>query len=395
MEYGGGDEFLRGPDGEVMKDRYGRPIRRRQGVQRSQPEQVTRFDPRPVQPVQPNYPPQQVAPPQVQPQYVPPAQPQYVSPVQQPPAGPATRERHRHPILRRLGIIFSLLFVLFVGALAWVDMGLNRVDALTNYSGRPSGGSGTNWLLVGSDSRQGLSEEQQSELHTGGDTGSGRTDSIMLVHVPLAGKATILSIPRDSYVDIPGYGKNKINAAFSFGGPQLLQKTVEQSTGIHIDHYAEIGFGGFAGIVDAIGGVNICVDQAMNDEYAGINLQPGCQDMDGKTALGFVRSRYALADGDIGRARNQRAFLSAIMKKAASPSTWLNPFRMIPLLSKAKVSFTVNENDHVWHLARLGIALAGGPNTESVPVGSYASVDVGSVIIWDEAGAQQVFNKFK
>lgn len=394
MEYGGGDEFLRGPDGEIMKDRYGRPIRRRHTPRPEQPEQMTRFDPRPVQPMQPVQQAQPIQP--APPQYVPPAQPQYVSPVQQPPAAPAPQKRRRrHPFLRRLGIICSILVILFVGALVWVDMGLNRVEALTNYSGRPSGGSGTNWLLVGSDSRQGLSEKEQSELHTGGDTGGGRTDSIMVVHIPLAGKATILSIPRDSYVNIPGYGKNKINAAFSFGGPQLLQKTVEQATGIHIDHYAEIGFGGFAGIVDAIGGVNICVDQAMNDEYAGINLQPGCQDMDGKTALGFVRSRYALADGDIGRARNQRAFLSAIMKKAASPSTWLNPFRMLPLLSKAKVSFTVNKKDHVWHLARLGIALASGPNTESVPVGSYASVDVGSVIIWDDARAQEIFNKLK
>ncbi len=91
----------------------------------------------------------------------------------------------------------------------------------------------------------------------------------------------MVSIPRDSYVSIPGYGEDKINASFAFGGPQLLTQTVEEASGLHIDHYAEIGFGGFAGIVDAIGGVDMCLDTAIDDPLAGINLAPGCQELTG------------------------------------------------------------------------------------------------------------------
>src|SRR5699024_4537896 len=97
-----------------------------------------------------------------------------------------------------------------------------------------------------------------------------------LVHIPAGGgEPALISLPRDSYVPVPGYGWDKMNAAFSYGGPQLLSQTVEQSTGVHIDHYAEIGFGGFADLVDAVGGVNVQLDQPIDDEQAGVNLPAG------------------------------------------------------------------------------------------------------------------------
>ncbi len=135
---------------------------------------------------------------------------------------------------------------------------LVRIPALANYAERPAACRGTTWLLVGSDSRQDLSPEQQAELATGGDVGNGRTDTILLVHVPglvSSAPTTMVSIPRDSYVSIPGYGEDKINAAFSIGGAPLLAQTVEGATGMRLDHYAEIGFDGFADMVDAVGGV--------------------------------------------------------------------------------------------------------------------------------------------
>ena len=141
------------------------------------------------------------------------------------------------------------------------DTSLHRIPALADYPERPAAGTGTTWLLVGSDSRQGLTPEQQAELTTGGDLGTGRTDTILLVHVPGFGSSTpttMVSIPRDSYVPIPGNGEDKINAAFAFGGAPLLAQTVEQATGLRLDHYAEIGFDGFAVMVDAVGGVTMC-----------------------------------------------------------------------------------------------------------------------------------------
>ena len=150
----------------------------------------------------------------------------------------------------------------------------------------------------------------------------------MLVHVSESGgKPVMVSLPRDSYVPIPGHGSNKINAAYSIGGPKLLTETVENVTGIHIDGYVEIGLGGFASVVDSVGGVDLCVPRDMKDKKAGIDLKKGCQTLDGGNALGYVRSRYEDPLGDIGRAARQRQFLGALMKKAATPSTVLIPWR--------------------------------------------------------------------
>ncbi|MDV7264416.1 LCP family protein, partial [Rhodococcus oxybenzonivorans] len=185
-----------------------------------------------------------------------------------------------------------MLILALAGMTYYLDTSLNRVDALADYDGRVGDTPGTNWLLVGSDSRTGLTPEQEQELSTGGNSGPDRTDTIIVMHLPSSGgPATMVSIPRDSYVSIPGYGEDKINASFAFGGPQLLVQTVEEASGLHIDHYAEIGFGGFAGIVDAIGGVEMCLDAPIDDPLAGINLAPGCQELSGSDALGFVRTR--------------------------------------------------------------------------------------------------------
>lgn len=307
------------------------------------------------------------------------------------------RRRRKLGIGKSIGLVLLLILALIVGAGVWVDTSLNRTEALAKYDGRPGNTKGTNWLLVGSDSRAGLDQADADRLMAGElDDTLGRTDTIMVVHIPsFGGKPKIVSFPRDSLVDIPGYGQNKINQAFTLGGPQLLQQTIEQATGMRIDHYAEIGFGGFANLVDAVGGINMCVPEALNDPMAGINVQAGCQDMDGPTALGYVRSRYTSAGGDLDRVQRQRDFVSALGKEIASPGTLLNPFRFFPVIGGLTDSLTVNEKDHVWHLARLAIAIAGGADQETVPVGGYQDLDVGNVVIWDEQGAQQLFDSMK
>src|SRR5699024_870483 len=195
-------------------------------------------------------------------------------------------------------VLAALVLTLGVVTALWADSKLQRIDALTDYPGRIGDTPGTVTLLVGTDSREGLTPEQQAQLSTGSesDAGGKRTDTMMLVYTPRGGDQTMLiSLPRDMLVDIPGYGENKLNAAYTFGGPPLLTQTLEQQTGVHIDHYAEIGFGGFADIVDAVGGVEICLDEPINDPYAGLDLAPGCQILSGPQALGFVRTRYGFA----------------------------------------------------------------------------------------------------
>lgn len=303
------------------------------------------------------------------------------------------RPKRRLPRLRRpkagcIPTVLSLLLVFLVVGTLFADARLTRVDA---FPDAPIGNTaGTNWLIVGSDSREGLSEKDVERLGTGGDIGTGRTDTIMLMHIPTTGKATLLSIPRDSYVEIPGYGMDKINAAFAYGGPKLLAETVENATQLRIDHYAEIGMGGLAGITDAIGGVELCPAEPITDPLAHLDVQAGCQKMDGPTALGYVRTR-ATAMGDLDRVQRQREFVSAIMHKALSPSVLLNPFRLIALVLRGSSLLVVGEGDHVWHLARLAFAMRGGAKTETVPIASFIDTDVGSVLVWDDAAAEQLF----
>lgn len=279
----------------------------------------------------------------------------------------------------------------------WVDQSLHRAPVLVDYPGRPAAGKGTTWLLVGSDNRADLPPERQSELTTGGDVGGGRTDTIMLVHIPAltANVPTVLvSVPRDSYVPIPGYGNDKINAAFSLGGPQLLVQTIEQATGIRLDHYIEIGFGGFADVVDAIGGVTMCLAEPIDDPLAGINLPAGCQRLDGRNALGYVRTR-ATPRADLDRMVHQREFMSAIFARAASPRVWLNPLHWLPLKDALVDAVTVDTGAHVWDLARLAWALRGSAVTTTVPIAGFSTGSSGDVVVWDSDAASRLFEALK
>ena len=271
-----------------------------------------------------------------------------------------------------------------------LDVGDHRVDALADYPDRVGDTPGTNWLLIGSDSRAGLTPEQESELATGGEVGSSRTDTIMLVHIPRSGPTVVVSIPRDSYVSVPGNGMDKINAAFAIGGAPLLIQTVEIATGVHIDHYAEIGFAGFAGMVDALGGIKVCLDQPMTDPLAGIDLPAGCQTLDGAKALGFVRSRN-FPNADLQRVQNQRMFLTALLDKATSITTLVNPARLGPLIHSGVASLTVDSGDHVWNLAALVLAMRGQSVQTTVPVGGSQQTDVGDVLLWDHDRASAFF----
>jgi LCP family protein required for cell wall assembly len=314
-----------------------------------------------------------------------------------PPSGAPRRRRRR---LLRTVVLLVLLAVLAypfaVAATAWRS--LTRTAVL---SGGIAATPGRTYLVVGSDSRKGLTKAQQRELHTGGDTFGKRTDTIMLLHVPAAGGPTVLmSVPRDSYLPIPGHGSNKVNAAYSFGGAKLLARTLEGATGVQIDDYVEIGFGGFATMVDAVGGVQICPKRAMNDKNAGINLKKGCQQADGKVALGYARARYSDPRGDLGRVERQREVLAAIVGKASAPSTLVNPFRTFPLARAGGSSLTVDDQMGQVALARflLGMKSSAGSGGVSltVPVtGTARRSGAGSVVLWDDAKAATVFDALK
>jgi LCP family protein required for cell wall assembly len=312
--------------------------------------------------------------------------------------GEPVRVRRRRHWGRTTLIVILVLLLLMVGVYFYLDSRLHRIDVFSDYPGRPGDTPGTNWLVVGSDSRQGLSAEQRKKLHTGKAEGK-RTDSMMLLHIGDHG-TTLVSLPRDSYVPIPGHGSNKLNAAYAYGGPKLLTRTVEQATKIHIDHYAEIGFGGFVGMVDAVGGVNMCIPQRMKDTAAGIDLKAGCQTLHGPDALGFVRSRHAFASQDLQRVQNQRKFLAALTHKATSPGVLLNPFRIIPFVLRSTSDFSVDRDDHLYNLAGFAWAMRGLTKgdglTTTVPIGGNGySPSAGAYITWDTTKSSALFRALR
>ncbi|WP_229864285.1 LCP family protein [Streptomyces djakartensis] len=307
--------------------------------------------------------------------------------------------------VRLLAALLCVLALTGAGTFAWAEFRLDRSVDLGGVADRPPRGKGTNYLIVGSDGRDGLSEQARKELHTG-TAGGSRTDSMMLLHTGAHG-TTMVSLPRDSWVTIPSYvdpdtgkshraAKNKLNAAYSLGGPGMLVRTVELNTGLRVDHYAEIGFGGFVGVVDAVGGVDMCVDRNIRDPKSGLDLKKGCHNLTGTQALAFVRQRHQEADGDLGRSRNQRKFLSALARKTATPGVVLDPFRAYPALSAGLDTLVVDKDMELPTLLSLFQAMrsvSGGTGRQlNIPVAGAAAR---SALKWDDAKAKKLFAELR
>ncbi|MFB9372286.1 LCP family protein [Kitasatospora albolonga] len=313
----------------------------------------------------------------------------------------------------KVGVYATLAALLLTatGTYFWADSKLNHENVLADYKGRPPAGKGTNWLIVGSDSRQGLTDAQEDSLHTGSAVGK-RSDSMMLLHIGDNGN-TLMSIPRDSWVNIPehpntnGNGKtvpattSKINAAFNGGGGRLLVQTVEANTGLRIDHYAEIGFAGFVGLVDAVGGVEMKIDKDIKDRDSGLDLKAGTQTLTGSQALAFVRQRHQMADQDLGRMRNQQKFLAALAHQAASPGTVLNPFTFYPMVSAGLGTLIVDEDAGLGDIGSLFLAMravtGGDGRSITVPISNpdFRTKTGESAVKWDDAKSKQLFEAFK
>jgi LCP family protein required for cell wall assembly len=295
---------------------------------------------------------------------------------------------------RRIALVLATVVVVIIAVVAgsyiWLDGKLNRAVTLPASAATSAG---TNWLITGSDTRSGLSRTQKAELHVGSATDT-NSDSLMLLH--LGGpKPVLVSIPRDSYVEIPGHGMNKINAALGIGGPSLLVQTVENATGLTINHYMGIGFEGLVDVTNKVGGVYVCLKQPVHDSYSGVNLKAGCQTLNGTQALEFVRDRHSFATGDLQRIQDQRAFLNALLSKATSPGVFLNPFKALPFGSSAAGSMSVDQGTHLYDLIRAGLGLR-GPETGTVPIANanYPTA-AGDSILWDHTKATELFNALK
>ncbi|MEU6353214.1 LCP family protein [Streptomyces sp. NPDC047072] len=304
-------------------------------------------------------------------------------------------------------VVITGLIVTTVGTYFWADSKLNREVDLSKVIDRPEQGDGTNYLIVGSDSRAGLSSEQKKQLHTGSAEGK-RTDSMMILHTGSNGD-TLISLPRDSDVEIPtfvgsesgktykGTGRHvKLNAAYAEDGPELLVRTVEYNTGLKIDHYVEIGFAGFANIVDAVGGVEIDIPKGgMKDTKSGADFKAGKQTLNGDQALAFVRTRYALAGSDLDRTKNQQKFLNALASQVATPSTILNPFKLYPTMGAGLDSLIVDKDMSLYDLASMFWAMKGVNGGDGTSMNMPISGSTGGNLLWDKAKVKTLVDELK
>ena len=292
-----------------------------------------------------------------------------------------------------LAVLVALILVAAVGEYVNLNGRLHHSAVLVDYSGRPVAGSGTNWLIAGSDSRQGLTPAEEHALSTGSDIGGSRSDTILILHIPSGGgRPLLISLPRDSWVPIPGFGENKINAAYSFGGPKLLAETVQNVTGLRIEHYMEVGFGGFVGVVNAVGGVRMCIQVPLHDPASGLNINKGCQILNGGQALGYVRDRHNFAQQDLQREQDQRLFLKALLSKMTSAGVLLNPFALIPAADGAAATLTVDSGTSLRNLASAAFALR-NPLTTTVPIANsnFVTSNGQDAVEWDRTKALALF----
>ncbi|WP_187645328.1 LCP family protein [Streptomyces sp. TRM49041] len=300
----------------------------------------------------------------------------------------------------------TVLLVTTVGTYFWADGRMRREVDLSKVIERPAEGDCTTYLIVGSDSREGLTSEDKKRLHTGSADGK-RTDSMMILAACGSGN-TMISLPRDSDVEIPtfvgsesgktfkGTGRRvKLNAAYAEDGPELLVRTVEHNTGLRIDHYAEIGFAGFANIVDALGGVELNIEKGFKDKRSGADFQAGKQTLDGEQALAFVRTRYAFAESDLARTKNQQKFLAALANQAATPGTVLNPFKLYPTLGAGLDTLIVDKDMSLFDLAEMFFAMKSVNGGDGKSMNMPISGSRGGNLVWDKARVKQLVQQIQ
>ncbi|HEY7049481.1 MAG TPA: LCP family protein [Jatrophihabitantaceae bacterium] len=326
------------------------------------------------------------------------------------PAGSASPLTARRDVKHGLGIgLRSVTAALAVAILvlsgwAWLTYhnfksDIRRVNAIggAGKPGQDVDGRDQNLLVVGNDDRDTATDAELRQLGTTRDGGSYNTDTMMLMHLPANGqKATVISFPRDSYVDIPGHGKAKLNSAYVDGmndnhgnktsGARLLVQTIENLTGLTVDHFVQVDLLGFYRISNAIGGVQVNLCQAQHEANSGINLPKGVSTIKGKQALAFVRQRYGLPNGDLDRIKRQQYFLSAAFRKVSSAGTLLNPFKLENLLKAVSNSLQMDNSLDPLKLAEQFQDLsAGNLIFKTIPTHGGEDTDVGSVVVVDPA----------
>ncbi|MGH3300140.1 MAG: LCP family protein, partial [Streptosporangiaceae bacterium] len=305
--------------------------------------------------------------------------------------------RHRF-VLMAVGALSVVTLLVSCGAwlvTTYVSAGLGRLYA--GISGTPSSGP-VNILVVGIDTRGGLSHRQQVRLHVG-PVGGQNTDTMMLVHIPANHDSVqVVSLPRDSWVSIPGHGMNKINAAYGIGGPPLMVSTVESATGLDINDYVEVDFLGFVRVIDTLGGVNVCLPYAVDDSDSGLRLPAGRHHVYGVTALEFARDRHSFATSDLARIADQQQLVSSAFAEATASGVLANPVRLQQVLASVTSAVQVDQR---FNLIELADELRGVKPSDvwftTVPIASenYQTPSGESAVLWNGPAAAALFHQLQ
>ncbi|WP_237492284.1 LCP family protein [Modestobacter sp. L9-4] len=321
---------------------------------------------------------------------------------------------------RRLAVgvraLAAVLSVLVLAGSGWgwylakvAEASLSRTDAIPtdgNVDAQGNGGEAMNLLLVGRDSRAGLTPEQQEEYVTGDPTGLLNTDTMMLVHVPADGSAaSFVSLPRDLYVPIPGNGKGKLNSAYGDGynaaqgedsdrdsaGAQSLIRTVSQFSGLRIDHYAEINLLGFINLSTIVGGVDVNICKAVDDSVTGAHFDAGPQTLSGSQALLFVRQRHGLPS-ELDRQRRQQVYLAGMLRNLLSKNLLLDPAKQQAIVKQVGSSVTFDKGLDVFDLAaQLQSVKPGNITFQTLPGLKDDKVDGSDVLVPSDPAALTTF----
>ncbi|MFH8812077.1 LCP family protein [Streptomyces hygroscopicus] len=293
-----------------------------------------------------------------------------------------------------------------------LESGIHRVDAFGGLDNRPKDtGGGVTFLVVGTDGREKITPREKALYRLGGAP-CNCTDTIMLMHLSADHhRVSAVSLPRDSYAEIPAYtdatGKRhpphprKLNAAYAEGGPNLTVRTVEQLTGVHVDHYLEVDFTSFMKTVDVIGGVKICTARPLKDDHTGLDLPAGTHVLNGGQALQYVRSRHVDGTSDLGRIQRQQRFLASVVHQTTAGGILLNPVRFNRVAGALLGSVRADHGLDAADLVALGRAMNGITPASS----EFASVPVvlpgvplkgsGSTLRWDHARAERLFTALR
>ncbi|MEO6310056.1 MAG: LCP family protein [Leifsonia sp.] len=310
------------------------------------------------------------------------------------PAPEVRRRPSRARLVARWSAILVVIAVLVTGGYVFYNYqrfasGITHIDAIThsNAPAKDADGTDQNILLVGDDHRPANATAQQlAQLGTEADGGGTNTDTMMVLHVPADGsRASLISFPRDSWVEIPGFGKNKLNAAFTLGsqnggdaaGAQLLIQTIQNLSGLTIDHFVRVSMLGFYDIVDALGPVQVCLNEAVNDPYSTVNLAAGVSTLNAQQALAFVRQRHGLPNGDLDRQVRQQYFLTVEARQILSAGTLLNPVKLQKVLDAVSSSI---ETDPALNILSLAAQLHGlnanNITTATIPISGTPTITV-------------------